>query len=416
MEESFCFFVSQRMRLDLFLQQNLKSLLVKKSSEEKSSEELKSENQISNSKIRRLIIAHKVFVDEKNVALPSFMLKKNACVKVLFDKNKFFFEKPTKDLDFTLDEKNVLFEDDVILVVNKPAFLPTEKTFVEGRKNLHDCAVEYLWKKNSGLKNPPYVGIMHRLDLETSGTVLFTKSRSVNKDFHEMFENREIKKIYFAVCTLKSSLKNQTKTSLKNKNQLPAEIGESFFMENYLGRISLKTQPCKMGIVSQNAGGLLSKTRFNIVKKFSLADFENFVRGDEVCTFCKKVDSRSGKIRGRSENVRSKDGAIFSKDGNFFSKSENSQSKDEEFDEKVSGNLKTGREYFLVECELFTGRTHQIRVHLSSLGLPILGDELYGGDKNLLEKSGRIMLHAESLSFVHPLTKEKLTVRAPCLF
>lgn len=425
MEESFVFYVKQKMRLDFFLQKNLRKVLATNSSaSEKLSAELKSENQISNSKIRRLIIAHKVFVDEKNVALPSFMLKKNERVKVLFDKNKFFFEKPTKDLDFTLDEKNVLFEDDVILVVNKPAFLPTEKTFVEGRKNLHDCAVEYLWKKNPELKNPPYVGIMHRLDLETSGTVLFTKSRTVNKAFHEMFENREIKKIYFAVCTL------------KNKNQVPAEIGESFFVENYLLRISLKSQPCKMGIVKKEAGALLSKTRFKIVKKFSLADFEDFVRGgkvcgfvdeidslgeevcsrsDGVCGFREKVDSRSGKIRTRSENVCSKDVAIFSKGENFFSQSGNSQSKGEKFDKKVSGNLKTSREYFLVECELFTGRTHQIRVHLSSLGLPILGDELYGGDKNLLEKSGRIMLHAQSLSFVHPLTKEKLTVRAPCL-
>lgn len=404
MEESFVFYVKQKMRLDFFLQKNLRKVLATNSSaSEKLSAELKSENQISNSKIRRLIIAHKVFVDEKNVALPSFMLKKNERVKVLFDKNKFFFEKPTKDLDFTLDEKNVLFEDDVILVVNKPAFLPTEKTFVEGRKNLHDCAVEYLWKKNPELKNPPYVGIMHRLDLETSGTVLFTKSRTVNKAFHEMFENREIKKIYFAVCTL------------KNKNQVPAEIGESFFVENYLLRISLKSQPCKMGIVKKEAGALLSKTRFKIVKKFSLADFEDFVRGGKVCGFREKVDSRSGKIRTRSENVCSKDVAIFSKGENFFSQSGNSQSKGEKFDKKVSGNLKTSREYFLVECELFTGRTHQIRVHLSSLGLPILGDELYGGDKNLLEKSGRIMLHAQSLSFVHPLTKEKLTVRAPCL-
>lgn len=376
------------MRLDLFLQQSLKNFLVKKSAESskylKSSEKFeKSENKISNSKIRRLIIAHKVFVDEKNIAFPSFVLKKNDCVKVLFDKDKFYFEKPTNDLDFTLDEKNVLFEDDVILVVNKPAFLPTEKTFVEGRKNLHDCAVEYLWKKNPQLRNPPYVGIMHRLDLETSGTVLFTKSRSVNKAFHEMFENREIKKIYFALCTLKNPRKNKSQ-------KLPAKIGESFFVENYLSRISLKSDACKMGIVSQNAGGLLAKTRFKIVKKFSLADFTDF---EDFTDF----------VRGKK---------FFSELGNFCSQDEKFESKSEKSCSK-STKIDSEREYFLVECELFTGRTHQIRVHLSSLGLPILGDELYGGDKNLLEKSGRIMLHAESLSFVHPLTKEKLTVRAP---
>ncbi len=392
MKETFIFYVNQKMRLDLFLQQNLREVLTTTSSapekslkSAKSESESKLENKISNSKIRRLIIAHKVFVDEKNITFPSFMLKKNESVKVLFDKNKFYFEKPTNDLDFTLDEKNVLFEDDVILIVNKPAFLPTEKTFAEGRKNLHDCAVEYLWKKNPSLRNPPYVGIMHRLDKETSGTVLFTKSRSVNKEFHEMFENREIEKKYFALCTLK----NQNK-------KLPAKIGESFFVENYIGRISTKSQACKMGIVGKNAGGLLSKTRFKIVKKFTLSDFENVGGfGD----FADDVE--------RSENFGSK--------GEDFLFSENSRSNGGKF-EKISENFESGREYFLVECELFSGRTHQIRVHLASLGLPILGDELYGGDKNLLEKSGRIMLHSQSLSFVHPLTKEKLTVSAALPF
>lgn len=404
------------MRLDLFLQQNLAqkifsesadlSLAPEKSSAptssssaetknfsdaqkssvpQKSSARAKSKNQISNSKIRRLIIAHKVFINGRNIAIPSFELKKNSCVKLLFDSEKFFFEKSPDDLDFTLEKENVLFEDDVILVVNKPAFLPTEESFVGGRKNLHDCAVEYLWKKNPDLRNPPYVGIMHRLDRETSGTILFTKSRSVNKSFHEMFENRCIEKIYFALCTLKDKK--------KNKN-LAEKTGETFVVENYIGRISPKSQQCKMGILPKENGGLLSKTEFKIVKKFKVSDnFDDFKNADDFKT---TDDFAGGKFKSRENCVK-----VFN--------SENFKT------QKNQRNYGT-REYFLIECKLFSGRTHQIRVHLSSLGLPILGDELYGGEQNLLEKSGRIMLHAESLSFEHPLTKENLTVRAPLPF
>ena len=62
----------------------------------------------------------------------------------------------------------------------------------------------------------------------------------------------------------------------------------------------------------------------------------------------------------------------------------------------------------LVRCRLKTGRTHQIRVHLSHHGHPILGDPLY----NPHSKSKRLMLHAFKLSFIHPLTLNKLSFTA----
>jgi 23S rRNA pseudouridine955/2504/2580 synthase len=67
----------------------------------------------------------------------------------------------------------------------------------------------------------------------------------------------------------------------------------------------------------------------------------------------------------------------------------------------------------LVEAQLKTGRTHQIRVHLQTYGHPILGDDKYGDsalDKVLKPK--RLMLHARHLSFVHPKTQEKMTFEA----
>lgn len=73
----------------------------------------------------------------------------------------------------------------------------------------------------------------------------------------------------------------------------------------------------------------------------------------------------------------------------------------------------------LVECELLTGRTHQIRVHLRHLGAPILGDGLYGGASSWLDLAGRTlaldkpMLHAWKLGLDHPGTGARLLVEAP---
>ena len=69
------------------------------------------------------------------------------------------------------------------------------------------------------------------------------------------------------------------------------------------------------------------------------------------------------------------------------------------------------RGYTLVELLLETGRTHQIRVHMSHIGHPVLGDWLYGGDNILLIE--RQALHAARLTFTHPITKKELQLEAP---
>lgn len=290
----FQFFTNQTIRLDEYLRMELPSVL---------------EGESSNSKIRRLIVAGAVNVNGKTVVRPSFELRGKSRVTVTFESEKFFYEKQPDDIKFELTEKNVLFENENLIFINKPAMFPVEQTITGNRANLHDEVVRFLWNRNPELRNPPYVGIMHRLDKETSGVILFTKNRSVNKIVSDMFQNHSFEKKYYAVVQIKSSFSKASELT----------HGKTFTVEKFMGRISGKSQAGKWGSVPEAKGGQFSKTVFTVEK-------EIFVEGKKC---------------------------------------------------------------FLLTCALFTGRTHQIRVHLSEAGFPILGDKLYGG-----AAASRMYLHA----------------------
>ena len=73
--------------------------------------------------------------------------------------------------------------------------------------------------------------------------------------------------------------------------------------------------------------------------------------------------------------------------------------------------LKRYDNYTLLEIKIDTGRTHQIRVHMSEIGHPVIGDEVYSNGKNEFEVKGQ-MLHAKSLDFTHPITGKKMHLEA----
>ena len=75
----------------------------------------------------------------------------------------------------------------------------------------------------------------------------------------------------------------------------------------------------------------------------------------------------------------------------------------------VINSIKTYTGYSLVKCILKTGRTHQIRVHTSYIGHPIVGDDLYG---NKSDKINRQALHASKIKFIHPITKKEIKIEA----
>lgn len=309
-------FNSENQRLDEFLRQKLPEAV----DSSRSLSEHSAIN-ISNSKIRRLILAGVVQVNGKIVRRPAFELRGHSTVEVTFDPQRFFYEKQPDDVAFEMTDEAVLCEDENLIFVNKPADFPVEQTITGNRSNLHDAVVDYLWKRNPALRNPPYVGIMHRLDRTTSGVIVFTKNRAVNKEMSELFQKHGLTKRYFAVV---------------EEPYGGMDDGKEFSVEMFMGRTTGKSQQGRWGELPESRGGQYSKTDFTV--------------------------SRHLKVEGRP--------------------------------------------CLLIECTLYTGRTHQIRVHLADRGLPILGDTLYGGAEAL-----RLYLHAAHLSFT--LNGSSYDVKSP---
>ena len=194
---------------------------------------------------------------------------------------------------------NLIYCDDSLLAANKPAGLLA----VPGRgADKQDCLSARIQQEF------PDALVVHRLDMATSGLIVFARGAEMQRRLSQMFREREVEKRYVAVV---------------------------------------------QGRVAPTAGEIDLPL---------LVDWPNRPR--------QKVDHESGKPSLTRYSLLLHD---------------------------TAGD--TGR----VELEPVTGRTHQLRVHLAAIGHPILGDVLYGG-----RVAGRLLLHAQSLSFAHPLDGKPL--------
>lgn len=122
-------------------------------------------------------------------------------------------------------------------------------------------------------------------------------------------------------------------------------------------------------------------------------------------------------VRGRFRNEMQRVRAALAKRTTASGERHVSVSDDGQEAETVFRRLGRGADVSLLEAELLTGRTHQIRVHLAHLKHPVLGDDKYGDFElnKRLRKEGlrRMFLHAASLAFTHPASGEKLRLEAP---
>ncbi len=218
---------------------------------------------------------------------------------------------------------SVLFEDDYLILVDKPAMVLSQPSIRDSNKTKLPIK-ELLEKQRPDLKGKLY--LHHRLDYETSGVFLMSKSTLVNKALTEMFTRHSFHKVYRCL-SMPHELKPGKKVTCEIKNEL------SWKIKNHMAP----------------AHGMKQKRMISV---------------------------KSGKWPAETEFT-----VISSKD-----------------------------QFHYIEAVPKTGRTHQIRQHLQESHRSILGDTIYGGKS---ENVKRLMLHALSLNFVHPYTKEKLTIEAP---
>ena len=224
-------------------------------------------------------------------------------VSVLID-----FEEDNSNIVASNIPLNIIYEDDYLLVLNKPANIAIHPSILHFDNSLSNGVKFYFDKL--GLKKK--IRIVNRLDRNTSGIVILAKNEYIQECLIKQMKTNEFKKEYLAIA--KGILESKSGTL-----NFPIARKEGSIIERTV-----------------SSDGDSAITHYDVVKEFN--------------------------------------------------------------------NLS------LVHIVLETGRTHQIRVHFSHIGHPILGDTLYGSPSKLINRQA---LHSYKLTFIHPVTKKVVSLEAP---
>lgn len=265
---------------------------------------LKEQFLLSDRLITKLKKANKIYLN----SLPTYTKKSvtvGDTVSVLID-----FEEDNSNIVASNIPLNIIYEDDYLLVLNKPANIAIHPSILHFDNSLSNGVKFYFDKL--GLKKK--IRIVNRLDRNTSGIVILAKNEYIQECLIKQMKTNEFKKEYLAIA--KGILESKSGTL-----NFPIARKEGSIIERTV-----------------SSDGDSAITHYDVVKEFN--------------------------------------------------------------------NLS------LVHIVLETGRTHQIRVHFSHIGHPILGDTLYGSPSELINRQA---LHSYKLTFIHPVTKKVVSLEAPLL-
>lgn len=367
-----------------------------------------------------------VFLNGKRVRLTK-KLPSHGNLKVV-EKKKGTDIKPIK---LPID---IVFEDEDILVVNKEPFLLTHPTQKKVDFTLANGIVNHFLEKYGEVKVPRFY---NRLDMNTSGLIIIAKN-SFAQAFLQNFSIFEKK--YLAIVNgiiddeeifrIKDELvKDGENHKIQDfeKENLKAEVEKVNFgkmkkydeIEKIENNSNFENKDNKIG---ENIN-FDSKKENNNLNLESKSNFENInFKINKNIDF----DSKNTKYNLNLKDKNDFNNEILEKNGTnkiiierrIFRDGDNLERIIDERGQYAKTAVKVLKTYpeknvTLVECELFTGRTHQIRVHLKSIGHTIVGDELYGNGLNKELRINRQFLHAYKVKFTHPASKEEVELEIP---
>ena len=235
---------------------------------------------------------------------------------------------------------DIVYEDEDLLVVNKPARMPIHPSMKNYYNSLGNAVMYHMLHispEMNDMSNGAFVyRCINRLDRDTTGLTIIAKNMIVAGMLYEQMKSRRIRRTYTAIVS----------GNVDDYNSFPTPSASQDRIQYYKEADGWRTIDLPLG---RKPGSTVERA-------------VDIKKGDPAVTHFKLID--------------------------FF------------------GDIDAS----LVECHLDTGRTHQIRVHMTAIGHPLLGDFLYNPDDRRLERQA---LHAGRLEFTHPITHEAMCFEVP---